>query len=43
VVWEDVAADRWPELPDDGGLWALAVPAFDPERVGRLEAEQRGW
>ena len=40
---EDVAADRWPELPDDGGLWVAPAPAFATDRVRRLEREQRGW
>lgn len=40
---EDVAADRWPDLPDDSGLWVAPAPAFATDRVRRLEREQRGW
>jgi hypothetical protein len=39
----EVTADRWAELPDDSGLWTVPAPAFDQDRVRRLELEQRGW
>ncbi len=35
-------AGPWPDLPDDAALWEAPGPERTADRIGRLDAEQRG-